>query len=372
MKQRLSILIFCVTILLAGVSLGACSQEKKERPPIDASEVILGHLKDSYSWHFFTVGDKHVEIPLPIIVRSKERGWFVFLSNHLNHAPEYKGFYYATEGISAGKVVEKNAAGQEVRPFDISISKNVLALFISCGLLCWLILSLSHWYKKREKEGNPDAVPTGLLGFMELFIMDINDSVIKKCIGKDYKRYAPYLLTAFFFIFFNNIMGLIPLFPGGANLTGNIAVTFTMALATFVAVNVFGNKEYWKDVLWPDVPIFLKALPIMPIIEIFGLFTKPMALMVRLFANIFAGHCIILALTCLVFLTAAMGPVVNGSMSAVSVLFSLFMLCLELLVAYIQAYVFTMLSAVFIGMSRQEHAHKETKQHNSEQQIATK
>jgi F-type H+-transporting ATPase subunit a len=191
--------------------------------------------------------------------------------------------------------------------------------------------------------------------------MDVHDNIIKKCIGKDYRRYAPYLLTAFFFIFFNNVLGLIPIFPEGANLTGNIAVTLVLALCTFIAVNVFGNRAYWKDILWPEVPLFLKApLPIMPLIEFFGILTKPMALTIRLFANIFAGHCIILALTSLIFLTVAMGPVISGSMTVVSVLFSVFMLCLELLVAYIQAYVFTMLSAVFIGMSRQEHHREKT------------
>lgn len=351
----------CVLSLLPASDLAA--REKRQRPPVVVKEIVLGHLQDSYEWHLFTVGQKHVSLPLPIIVHSKERGWFVFMSSKLEHGHgTYKGFYLASEGLSAGKVVERNAQGQEVRPFDISISKNVVGLFFACGLLMWIVLSLAGWYKKQEREGRSDAVPSGLRGFMELFIMDIEDNIVRKCVGKDYKRYSPYLLTAFFFIFFTNVLGLIPIFPAGANLTGNIAVTAVLALCTFVAVNVFGNKAYWKDVLWPEVPFLLKApVPIMPIIEIFGLFTKPMALLIRLFANIFAGHCIILALTSLVFLTAAMGPVINASMSVVSVLFSLFMLVLELLVAYIQAYVFTMLSAVFIGMSRPEH-HKKEKQ----------
>ncbi len=356
--------ILCLLCLLWPVSL--CGKPRKERPALDVKEIMLGHLKDSYQWHLFSIGEHHVTVPLPVIVHSSERGWFVFMSSQLEHAPQYKEFYYATEGISAGKVVEKNAAGQEVRPFDISLTKDVVALFFSCGLLIWMVLGMAKWYRKKEREGNPDAVPTGFKGFIELFVMDVNDSVIKPCIGNDYKRYAPYLLTAFFFIFINNVLGLVPLMPGGANLTGNISVTLVLALATFIAVNVFGNRAYWKDILWPDVPVFLKApIPIMQIIEFFGLFTKPMALLIRLFANIFAGHCVVLALTCLIFLTAALGPVVNGSMTLVSVLFSLFMLCLEILVAYIQAYVFTMLSAVFIGMSRPEH-------HKKEKQLETK
>ena len=153
-------------------------------------------------------------------------------------------------------------------------------------------------------------------------------------------------------------MGLIPIFPGGGNVTGNIAVTMVMALCTFFAVNLLGTKEYWKEILWPDVPTWLKCpLPIMPAIELFGIFTKPFALMIRLFANIMAGHSIILALTSIVFVTASMGPVISGSMTVVSVLFSIFMNCVEVLVAFIQAYVFTMLSAVFIGMSRVENHH---------------
>jgi F-type H+-transporting ATPase subunit a len=161
-------------------------------------------------------------------------------------------------------------------------------------------------------------------------------------------------MTVFFFILLNNLLGIVPFFPGGANVTGNIAVTMVLALCTFVAVNVFGNRHYWKEILWPDVPVFLKfPLPIMQIIELFGLIAKPFSLMVRLFANILAGHAMILGLVSVIFVTVKLGPVVNGSMTFVTMLFGVFMDCLELLVAFIQAYVFTMLSAVFIGMSRQ-------------------
>jgi F-type H+-transporting ATPase subunit a len=158
----------------------------------------------------------------------------------------------------------------------------------------------------------------------------------------------------FFFIFLSNLLGIVPFFPGGANVTGNIAVTMVLALCTFFAINVFGNRHYWKEILWPDVPVFLKfPLPIMQIIELFGLIAKPFSLMVRLFANILAGHAMILGLVSVIFVTVKLGPVVNGSMTFVTMLFGVFMDCLELLVAFIQAYVFTMLSAVFIGMSRQ-------------------
>ena len=173
--------------------------------------------------------------------------------------------------------------------------------------------------------------------------------------GAGYRRFAPYLLTVFFFIFVNNLMGLIPFFPGGANVTGNIAVTLVLAVATFLAVNLFGTRHYWKDIFWSDVPTWLKVpIPIVPFIELVGIFTKPFALMIRLFANMMAGHAVILILTCVIFVTAEAGVAVNSSMTAVSVLLTIFMNCLELLVAYLQAYVFTMLSAVFIGLA-QEH-----------------
>ena len=188
--------------------------------------------------------------------------------------------------------------------------------------------------------------------------MNINDDVIKPCIGKDYRKFSPYLLTVFFFIFLNNLMGIIPIFPGGANVTGNIAITFTLAICTFLIVNIFGTKEYWKEIFWPDVPVWLKVpLPLMPAIELVGVFTKPFALMIRLFANMLAGHSIILGLTCLVFVTVSLGPAMNASMTVVSVLFTVFINLVEVLVAYIQAYVFVLLSAVFIGLARVEPHH---------------
>ena len=192
-----------------------------------------------------------------------------------------------------------------------------------------------------------------------MIIMMIEDDVIKPCVGEDYRRYSPYLLTAFFFILINNLMGIFPFFPGGANTTGNIAVTFVMAMFTFLAVNLFGNKHYWKDILWPEVPTWLKVpLPLMPLIEIIGMFTKPFSLMVRLFANMLAGHIMLLGVIAVVFLTAEMGTALNSGLGVLSVVFGVFMDVLELLVSFIQAYVFTMLSSVFIGMSRQHPQHE--------------
>ena len=183
--------------------------------------------------------------------------------------------------------------------------------------------------------------------------MMVNDDIIKSCVGPKYRKFAPYLLTAFFFIFINNIMGLIPIFPGGANVTGNIAITMVLALFTFVAVNLFGTKTYWKDIFWPEVPTWLKCpVPMMPVIEIFGVFTKPIALMIRLFANMLGGHLITLVLISLIFIFAAMGPVIMGTSTVIAVVFAVFMGFIDLLICFIQAYVFMLLSAIFISLAR--------------------
>ena len=332
-------------------------EEQKEKE-LDVRAFILEHVSDAYSWHITKVGEHELSIPLPVILYSQTSGWHVFMSSVFHEALVYEGFSIPEEGKYKGKIIEKNAAGEEVRPFDISITKNVFALLFSSILLIIIIMSVARSYKK-----NPLQSKSGFPGFMELFIMDINDNVIKPCVGKDYKKYAPYLLTVFFFVFINNVLGLIPIFPGGANITGNIAITFTLALITFLIVNFSGSKEYWKEIFWPDVPLWLKVPPLLPAIEIVGIFTKPFALMIRLFANILAGHSIVLGLTCVIFITVKLGVGMNASMTVVSVLFSVFIGMVELLVAYIQAYIFTMLSAVFIGLARVEphNSHKEHK-----------
>ena len=347
MKGLFRYILSAVVLLLPVVPAFA---EESASGELDINEYLFGHIGDAYQWHITRIGDKEISIPLPVIVHSST-GWHCFLSSKLEEGP-YEGLYCAEGGKYDGKIVEKDASGNEIRPFDISITKNVLSLMISSVILVFLVLSAARWYKRHDvlKEA-----PKGVAAVLEPIVEMINDEVIKESVGKDYKRYAPYLLTVFFFILINNLMGIIPIFPGGANVTGNIAVTFVLALCTFVAVNFFGNRHYWKDILWPDVPWWLKVpLPLMPLVEIFGMFTKPMALMVRLFANIMAGHSVILSFIAVIFLTVKMGPVINGSMTVAAVFFGVFMDCLELLVAFIQAYVFTMLSAVFIGLSRQE------------------
>ena len=352
---------YLLTVLLC--MMGAClpvhasSGHADEGEPVNIKEIIFDHIGDAYEWHVATIGDKHISIPLPVIVYSQEKGLNAFLSSHLHHGHSYEGFHIATEGDYKGKVVETLSTGEVKRPMlDLSLTKIAAGIVLNSLLLVTIILCVSRWYRRREAS---DDAPRGFVGMIEMLIMMVYDGIIKPSVGKDYERYAPYLLTAFFFIFLSNLMGLVPIFPGGANVTGNIAVTLVLAICTFLAVNLFGTREYWREVLWPDVPMWMKCpVPLMPVIEIFGLFTKPFALTVRLLANIMAGHSVILALVCIIFVTHSMGALINGSMTVVSVLFTIFMNCLELLVAFIQAYVFTMLSAVFIGMSRVEHHEK--------------
>lgn len=377
MKLRLRNTVLLLAMLLTGAAWGGVYAQSEEALPasdnaeevhqteekLDVVGIIFDHINDSYSWHIATYTGHHIEIPLLCIVRSEDGGWHAFSSSKIAHGHTYKSFYVAPEGAKwEGKLVAEGADGEVYRPIDLSLTKNAAGLLINSLVLVTIILGCAWWYKRRNY--SIYAVPKGFVGAVEMLVMSLEDDVIRPSVGKDYKRYSPYLLTAFFFIFVNNLMGLVPVFPGGANTTGNIAVTLIMALATMFAVNVFGNKEYWKEILWPDVPVWMKCpIPLMPVIEFFGVISKPFALTVRLFANILAGHTVILALTCLVFISVSMGTTMNIVMTIFSVLLTVFMLVLEILVAYIQAYVFTMLSSVFIGLSRKEHheAHKQTK-----------
>ena len=347
-------LLLCLTFLFAvGTPVSASEGEG-----VDVKEIVLGHLADAYEWHITTIAGHHISIPLPVIVRSEATGeWHAFCSARIEEAMEeghdYMGFYFNEE--KNGKIYERLSDGTSVRPWDISITKSVLQIWIAVAIMLAVFLGCARWYKKHDATKD---VPKGFVGMVEMLVMSINDDLIKDSIGeKHYRPYAPYLLTAFFFILITNMLGLLPIFPGGANVTGNINITFFLALCTMLAINLFGNKEYWKEIFWPDVPGFLKAYPvaIMPLIELFGVFTKPFALMVRLFANMMAGHAMILSFSCVIFLGWTMGVGMGIGLNLFSIIMLLFMNALELLVAFVQAYVFTMLSAVFIGLAHQEH-----------------
>ncbi len=317
--------------------------EGEEKESFSPKDMIFEHLGDEYGWHVWGTS-----IPSPVIVRDHKGAWHLFSSERLEHGGNHEGFYIASTGTNEGKIEGVDGAGNTYRPVDFSITKNVMAVIISSLMMCIAIFPLVRWYKK-----NRFKAPRRGLGMMEMVIQMLYKEVIVATLGKDAKRYAPYLLTLFFFILFSNLLGLIVVFPGGANVMGNISVTMALALCTFVVVNVSGTKEYWHEVFWPDVPLWLKVpIPIMPVIEVFGVLTKPVALMIRLFANIFGGHLITLVLITLIFILGAMGEVVMGASTLFSVVFAVFMNLIDLLICFIQAYVFMMLSTIFIGLAR--------------------
>jgi F-type H+-transporting ATPase subunit a len=357
LKTR-NIIVFLFFLLLIGSTISAFSQgieekgvgKDKEAPEgtFDPRTFIMDHIADSHEWHILTKKDgKSVAIYLPVIIFNKERGFDIFSSKKLAHGQEYKGYKLEEEGDLKGRIVTVNELGQvdeEKLPLDFSITKTVVGLFFSTVIGLLLFISLSRSYKKTGI-----SHPKGIQSFLEPIILFVRDDIAISNIGlHKYEKYMPYLLTVFFFILINNLMGLIPFPPPfGANVTGNIAVTFVLALFTFLMTQINANKNYWRHVFaTPGVPFWL--LPVMIPVEIIGLFSKPFALMIRLFANITAGHIIVLSLVCLIFIFKSLG------VAPVSIVFVIFMDCLELLVAFLQAYVFTLLSALFISMAVQE------------------
>jgi F-type H+-transporting ATPase subunit a len=351
---------------VSGSESGEHKAEKAEKG-FDAGEMIMEHIGDAHEWHILTFNDFHLSIPLPVIL--VDNGKLVtFSSGHFHHGHEvYNGYRLMTEGAYKGKIVKVLEDGETVDtaaaiPLDFSITKNVLSLFISILLLCFVFISIANRYKK-----NPDTAPKGLQSLLEPLILFVRDDIAIPGLGeKKYARFMPYLLTVFFFIFFNNLLGLIPIFPGGANLTGNIAVTMVLALFTFVITTINGNKSYWTHIInAPGVPWWLKIpVPLMPVVEIVGVITKPFVLMVRLFANMTAGHIILLGFMSLIFIFGNMNVAAGYGVSVLSIAFGVFMTLLELLVAFIQAYVFSLLSSIYFGMAMEEHEH--TEEHTTE------
>ncbi|MFB2120525.1 F0F1 ATP synthase subunit A [Parapedobacter sp. 2B3] len=307
------------------------------------TEVIMEHIGDSHDWHLWG----HTSLPLPVILYT-DKGFEFFLSSQFHHGEhDYQGKYYTYRLVDKKKiqVVGTNGTVDEAASknvWDFSITKNVAAIFLSVILLVLIFSSVARAYKKRAGKA-----PKGLQSFLEPIILFVRDDIARPNIGHKYARFMPLLLTIFFFIWFNNLLGLIPIFPGAANVTGNIAVTFVLAFIVLVVVNINGNKHYWKHILTPDVPWWL--YPIMIPVELVGVISKPFALMIRLFANITAGHIIILSLISLIFVFQSI------AIAPVSVAFVLFMNVLELLVAALQAFIFTLLTALFIGMAIEDH-----------------
>lgn len=368
MKRLIQILSLALVMMIpvlshaqedtAAATSSAATEQAKNGNPVNAKETIFEHLGDAYGWE--VPFNHHVRIPLPVIVRDHSGHWHCFSSARL-HLPTGTEAYgpshtdgdatFAIAGYvspNKGKVVQILPEGGEYRPLDISITKNVAALFVSVILVAGLMLWLASWYRRKGFKA-----PRKGLGAIEVVVQFVYDGVVKSTLKENAPRFAPYLMTAFFFILGMNLLGLIVIFPGGANLTGNIGVTLVMAILTFLVTNLFGTKEYWKEIFWPDVPLWLKCpLPIMPIIEVFGMFTKPAALTVRLFANMMGGHMIVIVLTLLIFIFYYMNPVAGIGTAVVSILFSVFMLVIDVLVSFIQAYVFTMLSTIFISLAQ--------------------
>ena len=341
------ILAFILFLGSPAMATEKAHSEDNQEEEFNAEKFILGHVKDSHEWHIATYTshnvEKHITVYLPVILYSKISGLQFFMSSKLAHGHTYKGFKLEEEGEYAGKIVEIVTEEDTEKisvPLDFSITKTVFGMFVASIIVLWLFLSLAKSYRKTGI-----SEPKGLQGLVEPVVLFVRDDIAKLILGKDnYEKYLPYLLTAFFFIWINNILGLIPIFPFGANVTGNISVTLVLAVFTFIITQFSGKKQYWKHIIaTPGVPVWLA--PVMIPVEIISLLTKPFALMVRLFANIIAGHMSILTFIALIFLFKSI-YVAPGS-----IFFVLFMDLLEILVGFLQAYIFTILSAVFIGQA---------------------
>jgi F-type H+-transporting ATPase subunit a len=352
-----------IIILVLFVGTGVAQAVEETENPAEAThqegfnpgKFVIEHVSDAFEWHIATFGETHVSIPLPVILYSQDKGWNVFMSSKFHHGHEtYNGFRIEQEGKDEGKIVEVNEQGEVIGlPVDLSITKTVTGILVSVIVLLVIFLNIAKSAKQRV-----NLAPTGMQNLFEPVILFVRDDVAKPAIGeKKYERFMPFLLTLFFFILVNNLLGLVPIFPFGANVTGNIAVTMVLALFTFFITTFSTNKHYWKEIYNPDVPWWLKfPIPLMPIVELTGVITKPFVLMVRLFANMLAGHLIVTVFVSLIFIFAHMSAFAGYGVSAViSVPFSVFMVLLDVLVSFIQAYVFTLLSALYFGMASPEH-----------------
>ncbi len=349
----LGIIFFSNSIFAQDSSHGGTEQHATEEThgkeeKFDVTKTILEHISDDHSWHLWG----HTSIPLPVILYSDKGIEFFSSSNLVNehHQPApYQGNYLYKTFEGKIKVINEDGTINEAatgKVWDFSITKNVASLLLTVVVLLLMFLSVANAYKRT----GVTSAPKGFQSFMEPIILFVRDDIAKPNIGHKYAKYMPFLLTVFFLIWLNNILGLVPFFPGGANVSGNIAFTMTLAVFTFILVNINGNKDYWGHIFWmPGMPVAMKIF--LAPIELLGVFTKPISLMIRLFANITAGHILILTLICLIFVFQTVFA------SAVSVPFAIFIGLIEMLVAFLQAFIFTMLAAMYIGMAVEEHHH---------------
>ncbi|MEO6612563.1 MAG: F0F1 ATP synthase subunit A [Chitinophagaceae bacterium] len=341
---------------------GEVQEGGKKKKLFDANEVIFGHIMDAHEFHFLSYKsggtDKHVTIPLPVLLYSPQRGFSSFMSSRFHHGEhEFKGYAILTEEkiaelkldpkkFNIGQIIPVKENGEldtGVKVYDFSLTRNVVQMILALTLLVWIMLAVAKRYKKGE---GVTSAPTGMQNAMETVINFIKDDVAKPNLGHKYQKYLPYLLTVFFFILINNIVGLI---PGTANVTGNITFTMVLAVISFIVIMFSTNKHYWGHIFNPPVPMGVK--PILVPVEILGVFTKPFALMIRLFANMVAGHILIICLISLIFIFGALNKYVGIGFTPLSLGFTIFIYFIEILVAFLQAYIFTFLTAVFIGQA---------------------
>ena len=351
--------------------------EHKTEEKIDPAKIILEHVADAHDFHFFTINGEHYSIPLPVVLYSKETGLSVFMSSAFHHGHEtHNGFRLLTEEFAKEKGLDtqKDAKGQpvyelskiyavgedgmpklETAIYDFSLTKNVVQILLTMILLVFLMLKVAKSYAKGV---GVTSAPTGFQNAVEPVITFVRDEVAKPNLGHKYKAFMPFLLTTFFFILINNIVGLI---PGTANVTGNIAFTAMLGLVSFIVILLNTNKHFWSHIFNPPVPMGVK--PIMIPVEFLGIFTKPFALIIRLFANMISGHIIILSFICLIFIFSAMNTALGWGTSPFFVLLSVFIYLIEVMVAFLQAFIFTNLTAVFIGQAFEGEHHSEEAHH---------
>lgn len=364
-KSLAAVILFLATFLSCNF-LVASPDKNLEEEKYDAGEMILEHVQDAHSWH--VVG--HITVPLPMILKT-DKGIEIFSSSvflNSKHKPDsiyhseksgydYKLIHEEVKIVNPVTGDEDKALMEQAGLLDFSITKNVVSLFIGAFLMCWIFLSVAKAYKRR-----PGQAPKGLQNLIEPLIIFVRDDLAKGYIGAKHEKFLPFLLTVFFFIWINNLLGLIPFIPGGANLTGSISVTMILAGLVLIITLINTNGHYWRHVFaMPGVPA--GVLLILTPIEILGVFLKPFVLMVRLFANITAGHIIGLAFLSLIFIFGEMSTGAGLGVSVVSVAFGIFMMVMELLVAFLQAYVFTLLSAMYFGGAVEEGHHADDHHH---------